>query len=467
VRDEVTGDAGGGSPPVRVLISYAHGDPEHEVLVRQFWAFLRAEGVDAVLDVAAAIQRQFWPQWMSEQIRRARFVLVAASAGYKQRAEGGGIAGAGRGVRWEARQLQELLYADVAEGMRKVIPVVLPGGNSADIPDWLFPVGGTTYTVSEYTSEGADGLLRLLTDQPLDREPPLGGVRVRPAREIAGVTGVVTSLRSEVLIRARLRGDVLSCEVSLAGTPLGRWENRLAAEVWRVWQSVVIAPELAGEPLLRVGRLLAGAVFDEVTHRLVADLVARLRPGNWVDVVLAGDDAVLGLPIELLRLTGSEGQDLGPLALCGGVTVRRRPFDASVLASRPLAGPLKILAAVAPPEQTQTENPPLDVEREMQAMLDALSDLAGGQAGQVRILEVASLSQIAEALRLDSYHVLHLSAHGSAEEVELEDEDGRPQRVRTEDLIGTLRDAGVPVGLIVLSSCSGAAATGKAMAGGG
>jgi hypothetical protein len=53
--------------------------------------------------------------------------------------------------------------------------------------------------------------------------------------------------------------------------------------------------------------------------------------------------------------------------------------------------------------------------------------------------------------------VLHLSAHGSAEAVELEDEDGRPVRVSAADLIGVLRDAGKPVPLIVLSSCSGRA----------
>ncbi len=134
-----------GSPPVRALISYAHSDPQHEELVRQFWTFLRAEGVDAVLDVTAAVERQFWPQWMAEQIRQARFVLVVASADYKQRAEGDEAPGIGRGVRWEARQLQELLYADVEEGRRKIIPVILPGGSADNVPNWLFPVGATTY----------------------------------------------------------------------------------------------------------------------------------------------------------------------------------------------------------------------------------------------------------------------------------------------------------------------------------
>ena len=86
---------------------------------------------------------------------------------------------------------------------------------------------------------------------------------------------------------------------------------------------------------------------------------------------------------------------------------------------------LKILAAVAAPDDAKTQSAPLDVEAEMQAVLDAVSDVPGGPA-QVRILEVASLPQIRKALENDAFHVLHLSAHGSAESVELEDEDGNP-----------------------------------------
>ena len=52
--------------------------------------------------------------------------------------------------------------------------------------------------------------------------------------------------------------------------------------------------------------------------------------------------------------------------------------------------------------------------------------VADGPQAQVRILEVASLAQIRQALERDVFHVLHLSAHGSATSVELEDEDGNP-----------------------------------------
>jgi hypothetical protein len=86
--------------PVRVLISYAHGDAVHEQRVRLLWELLRVEGVDAKLDLVATSERRFWPEWMSEEIRSARFVVVVASPRYRERAEGRAGVAAGRGVRW-------------------------------------------------------------------------------------------------------------------------------------------------------------------------------------------------------------------------------------------------------------------------------------------------------------------------------------------------------------------------------
>src|ERR1039457_4749026 len=131
-----------------------------------------------------------------------------------------------------------------------------------------------------------------------------------------------------------------------------------------------------------------------------------------------------------------------------------------------LAGPLKVLAAVAAPDETRTVNAPLDAEAEMAAVLDAVAPVAAGPGAQVRILEVASLPAIRQALAGGACHVLHLSAHGSPELVELEDEDGGPVAVTPGTLMGVLRHAGRPVPLVVLSSCSGGAAGSQAMADG-
>ena len=175
----------GATDPVRVLVSYAHDNEDHSELVRAFWTFLRNEGIDAQLDVTAANQRQFWPEWMSAQIRAAAFVIVVASPAYRERAEHRGDPTVGRGVRWEARQLQELLYQDGHTGLSKIVPVVLPGGRVEDLPDWILPFGGTTYQVRAFTSDAADLLIRYLTGQSLENIPPLGSARQRPPRPVA------------------------------------------------------------------------------------------------------------------------------------------------------------------------------------------------------------------------------------------------------------------------------------------
>ena len=95
------GTAGG--DPVRVFISYAHGSDEHVERVRDLWIFLRAQGIDAKLDRAAAQRRQDWALWMADQVREADHILIVASAAYRERAEGRSGPDVGRGVQYEAR----------------------------------------------------------------------------------------------------------------------------------------------------------------------------------------------------------------------------------------------------------------------------------------------------------------------------------------------------------------------------
>ena len=462
---------------VRVLISYAHDDPHHQERVRQFWTFLRSHGVDARLDVLAANSQQDWPDWMGAELRAARFVLVVASPAYKERAEGRAQPGTGRGVKWEARLLRDVLYRDGEPDLTEVVSVVLPGGTADDLPDWLTPASRTWYGVSDYTVSGAEKLLRLLTDQPAEREPVLGLVPELLPRPIADYTAsaggtraplrAAAPLRTEVLITARFDNGELVSEVSVAGSPISSTRSRLSTDIGDAWVGLKAGPMVAGQRMLRAGRALAVTLFDEASQHHVADLVDRLRPGSGVDIVLAADDDAIGLPIELLRLRTAEGADLGLLALAPGVTVRRVIPAVSVPPSPPLAGPLKILAAVAAPDETKTDNAPLDVEREMEAMLDAVAPATTRDTdAQVRILEVASLQQIQAALREDEYHVLHLSAHGSPTSIELENEDGEPVLVGIAELLGSMRNAGRGVPLIVLSSCSGGALGAEAMAAG-
>ncbi len=195
------------SPRVRVFISYAHDNTEHEERVRRLWIFLREQGIDARLDLPAAERRQDWPMWMDREIRAASFVLVIASPAYRRRAEGAAAAGEGRGVQWEAGLIRELAYADQQAALNRFLPVVLPGCSADDIPFWLRPRSTTHYVVSEYTVTGAGKLLRLLTDQPYETVPPLGALPELPPRAGRASVRTVEPMDRDVLALVRRLAD--------------------------------------------------------------------------------------------------------------------------------------------------------------------------------------------------------------------------------------------------------------------
>ncbi len=176
---EQSAEGGEPAPPPRVFVSYAHdlGDESHGVAVRLLWEFLRSCGIDAQLDLPAAQRRRDWALWMADQIREADFVLVIASPAYRERAEGRGDPGVGRGVQWEARLIRDAFYRD-QRALDRFVPVVLPGQGVEGVPDFLAPTTTTVYFVSDFTVDGANSLLRLLTAQPETIEPPLGPVPV-------------------------------------------------------------------------------------------------------------------------------------------------------------------------------------------------------------------------------------------------------------------------------------------------
>ena len=467
--------------PARVFISYAHDDQAHQNRVRDFWVFLRANGMDARLDLVAAEQRVDWAEWMTREVRDAGRVLVIASPEYRKRAEGDAGPAEGRGVQWEARLIRDLFYADQEAGLQRFVPVVLPGCSSDDIPLWLARAWAASYRVSEYTVAGAEKLLRLLTGQTGELMPPLGPVPVlSPHGGELGLTAASQRpvLHTEVVIEAAVSPDgVVESAVWVAGSRLSARQRPLPPEVSRVWAALQLPGAVAGNLIAEAGRLLADVLLADDDQALLGALLERLPAGDSAGVVLCASGTALALPVELVRLRTGSGSETGPLGLLAGVSVTRRvaaagrelgtpPWPPSPPQPAGLPGPLKVLAAVAAPDETKTRNAPLDTEAEMAAVLDAVAGITGRAGGQVRILEVASLPAIRQALEADAFHVLHLSAHGSADSVELEDEDGASVEVTTRDLVQALKRAGRPVPLIMLSSCSGGAAGTQPMAAG-
>ena len=180
--------------------------------------------------------------------------------------------------------------------------------------------------------------------------------------------------------------------------------------------------------------------------RHVVELLAQQRPGDRVDIVVEAPAQLLGLPFEAARLPLAAR----PLLIThDGVTLARRPPRPPARRAPAAPGPLKLLIAIAAPDEGRTASSVLDGERELARIFDALPE-HGAQAWP---LEVAGLEQITSALKRDQYHVLHLSGHGTRGGIELEDEDGAPQVASASELAQAIVRSGRPLPLVFLSCC--------------
>ena len=453
---------------VRVFISYAWDvdDPQHGEAVRGLAELLRSQGVDARLDRYAEDEPRDWPLWMMEQFREADFVIVVASAAYRRRADGLADSGEGRGVQFEAAILRDLVLDDRARWSRKILTVLLPGATIDDIPQFLGPYSRTRYPVT-LSPAGVAGVVRVLTGQSEFPPPPVGPVAVLP-RAPSALTGMGVPGRGDtggalqvasclVELRVVISGGQATTVVSVDGTARGTRTAMLPYGLDEVFRGT--DPTSVESRLVEEGRRLADALLDPSVLAEIVALIDQAAFGAIMDVQVVATGEAIGVPYELLR-----APDGRLLATLPGVRFLRRMDGVARSAGAVLAGPLKILVAVAAPDETRTRSAPLDVEAEMQAVLDAVSGVEARGDAQVSILEVGALDHIGAALRRDQYHVLHLSAHGSATAVELENEDGEPVAVGTAELVAHLKGVGRPLPLIVLSSCAGAAAAGHGLA---
>ena len=203
-----------------------------------------------------------------------------------------------------------------------------------------------------------------------------------------------------------------------------------------------------------LGEALGGVLF---WNRIGEELRASLRGlGTHEAFELcfeATDSTLLALPFEAARLDG-----VIP-ALTAGVTVRRVVADVPTLSGRAAASPLKVLVAVGAPDEGPSTNAVLDLERELQGILDAVSPAARNGNVEVRFLEIGHPAEIGRALAHDEYHVLHLSGHGGPGTIELEDEDGAAVRATAKTLADEIKRGGRNIPLVFLSSCHGGTST--------
>ena len=283
-----------GGPP-RVFITYAYRSAADGDAVRNLWIFLRSNGVDARLDRPAEGGGQGWTTWLAEELEAADFILVVGTSGGPD-PDGAPTA---FGSRAEAELIEKLLHTNRAVWYGRVLPVLLPGGSMDDLPGYLGNLSDNYYMVSDYTVSGAEALLRVLTDEPAQVEPPLGQVPVLGER---GQTAPVPPvLRHDVAMHVALTQDgQLTTGTSLAGTLLGEQSAPIPHGLGYCWEG--LDNPAAVQRQAELGQALWRAMFDEQTTRRLLELIDHTPLGTVLDVVVHLADEVAGLPVELLRL---------------------------------------------------------------------------------------------------------------------------------------------------------------------
>ena len=204
------------------------------------------------------------------------------------------------------------------------------------------------------------------------------------------------------------------------------------------------------QKLRQIGEAVGGVIFSGGIDGSLTGLLKDAREnGEAIDLVVESEvPGFLAIPFEAARLADGRAPALEP-----GVRMVRRLVGSRSDSPDPQPGPLKILVAVGAPDEGKTRNSVLDMEREVQAILDAVKDARELGNAYVRILDVGSLDQVRSSLQEQAYHVLHLSGHGNAGRLEMEDEDGNPVPMTADELADAIRDSGHAAPLVFFASC--------------
>jgi hypothetical protein len=211
------------------------------------------------------------------------------------------------------------------------------------------------------------------------------------------------------------------------------------------------------QPLREVGNALFAGLLGtgEVAGRYRAATAVAAEHGEGLRVVLRIDTpALAGLPWEAMY-----DQAAGAYVCLQDQLVRRVSVG-SVPAPLLVRSPLRILGVVSSPHGL----PALDVDKEQDQLTRALARPASQGLAELHWAPSATWADLQDLLLDGEWHVLHFIGHGDFDPgrdegvLALTREDGRADLVAAHRLTDLLRQARPMPRLVVLNSCSGAAA---------
>ena len=418
-----SGAGQGGGPGWRwdVALSFAGAQRPY---VEQVARALRARGVRCFYD--ADEQLELWGRYLAEELpgiygEQAAAVVVFISAEYAERD-------------WTRLERRAALGRAVRERREYVLPARF---DDTPLPGLLADM--VTVDLRGRTPEQCAAMIAGKLAGLDITVPPPAAVPAGPVDLVLAVTGG----------QVRLAGGGAEVSADHGGVDSGLAEA--VAEMRRARGRSGLPVRGGAEagaggelPLSRAGRLLADSFVPRpVAEELERVLAAAERAHQPVRLGLAVPPGLAGLPWE--ALPSPDGR--GPLALHPLVSVYRKTEAA---AARRLAGPLRIVVAIAAPESGG--GAVLDYERELRNVLAAVRAARAG-AADIRVVPFATPDAIRAELDRGPAHVLHITGHGSPGTLDLEGEDGSVRPVSAGELV----DLAVPPGqmppVITLSAC--------------
>lgn len=259
-----------------------------------------------------------------------------------------------------------------------------------------------------------------------------------------------------------------ACFASLPGQPMVEFEfpfedhemNAFLGMFGRTSTRRMESPEFAR--VRAVGKRLYDSLFsEEIRNAWVASAnEAKVEgKGSRIRLDLSQAQDLVTLPWEYLYR--EESDDF--VSLSNWTPLVRSLDVAEPLPPTPLQGPLKVLVMISDPVERRGS---LDIEREWQQLEDALEGpISNGEVELTRLPD-GQLESLQLALQETDYHVFHYIGHGEFSDefndgvLALEDHRGREVHVAGGSLGNYLRDS-LPMRLVVLNNCEGAATSGS------
>ena len=193
-----------------------------------------------------------------------------------------------------------------------------------------------------------------------------------------------------------------------------------------------------------IGRWLGEHVFGPVGAAIVAHRPVTVR--LHLDQRCAD---IAALPLEAAYVTGK------PLAF-HGVAIVIQFAEESRRLKAPAGDSLRILAVFSVPTDTHA----LNLRRERHALTRLIREFqaVGGRSIELRVVQYGVTVDRLRDVLLDypGWDVVHISGHGTAAEILLENPDGTQREVTGNELIDMLEPAAERVKLVILSSCGSA-----------